>query len=81
VLPVRYIVGFIGAVFVFVSVFILSSLFVAYGPALLRYEVALGLVTTNNPFGLLLAAVAGTLSFRGTLRHYARGKHDKGAKG
>jgi hypothetical protein len=67
----RYIVAFIGALFIFVGTFILSAFLVPRFPAFLRRPVNLGLLHTNNIVGVLLASSAATASFRATLRHYA----------
>ena len=67
----RYAIAAVGAAFVFVAVFLLTTLVVAFLPAALRPWIQLGVVRTNNPIGLLLAGVAAVHSWRSTVRHYA----------
>ena len=68
----RYIVAFVGALSIFVGTFILSALLAPVLPDVLKQPVNLGIVYTNYPVGWALALLAGTLSWRGTLRQYAK---------
>lgn len=67
----RHIVATIGAVFMFVVVFLITAIAVAFGPAWLHPKVTVGPFWTNHPYGTLLATIAAIHSFRATLRHYA----------
>jgi membrane protein implicated in regulation of membrane protease activity len=70
----RYITAIVGALFIFVAVFILSAFLVPLYPAFLRQWVNLGFISTNNIVGALLASLAATSSFRATLRRHAKKK-------
>ncbi len=70
----RYVTAILGALFIFVAVFILSAFLVPMYPAFLQQWVSLGFMQTNNIVGLLLASLAATASFRATLRRYAKKK-------
>jgi len=74
----RYITAFLGGIFIFVGVFILSAIVVACLPPVFRTTIHLGFVSTNNVLGYLLAGLAATASFRATLRR-ARAKDAKKA--
>jgi membrane protein implicated in regulation of membrane protease activity len=73
----RYITAIIGALFIFLAVFILSAFLVPLYPAFLRQWINLGLISTNNIVGALLASLAATSSFRATLRRSAKKKSDR----
>ena len=74
----RYIMAFLGGIFIFVAVFILSAIVVACLPPVFRTTVHLGLLSTNNLLGYIVACLAATASFRATLRR-ARAKDAKKA--
>lgn len=72
----RYVTAILGALFIFVATFILMSVVVAFLPPVFRTPVTVGVFQTNNVIGLVLASLAATASFRGTLRR-ARAKDAK----
>lgn len=73
----RYVTATLGAVFIFVAVFILSALLTPFLPPFLRTPVNLGIIVTNNILGAILALAAAAASFRATIRH---GQTDKSPK-
>jgi len=73
----HHLTAIFGAVFIFVTVFFLSTIAVSMGPDWLRTSVTLGPLWTNNPFGVLFAVGAATLSYRATIRHYVQKRQSK----
>jgi hypothetical protein len=64
----RYVTALVGAVFVFVVVFILTAILIAFLPAVFRVTVQVGAFYTNNVGGVVLGALAAAGSFRATVR-------------
>jgi hypothetical protein len=79
----RWIVAVVGGLLVFAVVFIVTGLVLASAwPQGLRFSVGVGWLSTNNPIGFVLAALAATHSFRASLRRRAKkGSQDVGATG
>ena len=70
---VRYVVAIVGSVIVFIGVFVISGIAVAsIAPQLLRLNIGIGLVKTNNIVGLVLGGLAAASSARATLRRYKK---------
>jgi hypothetical protein len=66
---VRHTVGIVGALFMFVAVFLLSGIFLLpLLPDALRPSVSIAGITTNNLVGLALGAGAAASSYRATVR-------------
>lgn len=78
----RWLVGIIGFVLVFVGVFLSSGLLLAWlFPKALAYQLILGEISTNNPVGLVLGLLAGVHSFRASIRKKAPQKANKVSDG
>lgn len=68
----RWLVAILGALLIFVGVFLVSGLALAMiFPQALKYNVGVGSLSTNNPVGLALGALAAAQSFRASLRRRA----------
>lgn len=66
----RYAVAAFGAALIFIAVFLLTTVVVAFLPPAFRPWIQIGIFGTNNPIGLLIAGAAALHSWRSTLRHY-----------
>jgi hypothetical protein len=64
----KHITALVGAVFVFVGVFILTAILIAFLPPIFRVMVNVGPFYTNNVIGVVLGALAAAGSFRATMR-------------
>ena len=64
----RYLTATLGGVFIFLGVFVLTAILVAFLPPIFRVQMNLGFVRTNNALGTALALIASIASFRATLR-------------
>ena len=68
-----YVVGFLGAVLVFVGVSIVSTVFLwQFLPSAMEQWIGIGGIVTSNIVGVLLGSLAATASFRATLKHYRK---------
>jgi len=66
---IRSLTAIVAAVFMFVAVFFLCSIFLSpHLPEFLQINVQLGHLSTNNIVGLILGSLAAASSFFATLR-------------
>jgi hypothetical protein len=75
----RYVVAFLGAVFVFVCAFLLLSVIIGVAAPFLLVDISIDGIHTNNPVGFLLAALAATASFGATLKRYGKKRRADGS--
>jgi len=59
----RYIVGLVGALIVFVGIFVVVGLFVSLLPNFLRPVIYIGDFSTNNIIGVILGVAGAASSF------------------
>ena len=70
----RYLTAIVGGLLIYVAIFFITGLFITpFLPAILRPNIDILGLRTNNLIGIILGALAGGSSFRATIKRRGPG--------